>query len=170
MSAGEKKAWNDRALMEGTLLTAQQELVSYCVEDSPGKRKVQRLLNTLHTAWGGLMNSQVSYCSAKGIEMGAAESQEYLQGQMKLYFTGKNARDDIFDSKEDQTEPDRKVQLGVDLKREILNMQIDIEGDIKGLNKLLGATTITPDGYKGAGEMVKVLEQKLSNDYKNLMI
>ena len=109
------------------------------------------------------MNTQVSYCSAKGIEMGAAESQEYLQEQMKLYFTGKSAGEEISDSKEDQTEPDRKVQLGLDLKREISSMQIDIEEDIK----LIGAAAITPDGYKGAGEMVKVLEQKISNDYKN---
>ena len=68
--------------MEWKLLTAQQELVSYCAEDSPGERKLQRLLNTLHTAWGGLMNSQASYCSAKGIETEAAESQVYLQGQI----------------------------------------------------------------------------------------
>ena len=54
MSTAEKKAWNDRALMEGTLLTAQQELVSYCGEDSPGERKVQRLMNNLQSAWESL--------------------------------------------------------------------------------------------------------------------
>ena len=91
MSTAEKKAWNDRALMEGTLLTAQQELVSYCGEDSPGERKVQRLMNNLQSAWGEFMNSHVSYCSVKGIEMGASESQDYLQGKMKIYFAGKKA-------------------------------------------------------------------------------
>ena len=35
---------------------------------------------------------------------------------------------------------------------------------------MLGAATITSDGYKGAGEMLKVLEQKLNNDYKNMVM
>ena len=71
--------------------------------------------------------------------------------------------------REDEGEPDRKVQMELDFKREISSMQLEIEDSIKGLSKLLGAPTITVDGYKGAGEMVKVLEQKLTNDYKNLV-
>ena len=102
--------------------------------------------------------------------MGAAESQEYLQGKIKIYFAGKKAGDAILDSKEEEAEPDRKVQMELDFKREISGMQLEIEDSIKGLSKLLGAATITSDGYKGAGEMLKVVEQKLNNDYKNMVM
>ena len=75
-----------------------------------------------------------------------------------------NSDNTILDSKEVKTESDRKVKLGLGLKKEISSMQIDIEKDIKCLNKLLGAATITSDGYRDTGEKGKVLWHKLSNE------
>ena len=70
------KALNDRALREAYLGTTQKELVGYCSVDTPNIRRVNKLLNSLNTVWRDLMNAQVTYCGAKGIEMGSEESQK----------------------------------------------------------------------------------------------
>ena len=167
MSAAEKKALNDRALMEANLGTAHHELNEYCGQASPGARKVQRLLNTLHTAWKELTNSHVSYCSAMGMEMGSVESQAYLKEQRGLYFAGKKAGEEILDKGSD-SETDTKDQMGLELKGDISFMQLEIDNDIKCLTKVLGAATLSTEGYREAGEMMKCLEQKLMVDYKTL--
>ena len=66
MSA-EKKVLNNRAVREAFLGTTQKELVHYCGQVSPGVRRVKNLLSSLNKVWGELINSQVSYCAAKGI-------------------------------------------------------------------------------------------------------
>ena len=167
MSAAEKKALNDRALMEANLGTALQELSEYCGQASPGVRKVQKLLNAVHTTWKDLMNSHVSYCSAKGMEMGSVESQAYLKENRGAYFAGKKVGEDIVD-KECENETDTKDQLGLELKGEISLLQLEIDNDIKCLTKVLGAATVSIEGYKEAGEMMKSLEQKLKVEYKIL--
>ena len=76
MTAAVKKALSERGLRAGYLATAEEEVVGYCRGGSPTVRKVQRLLNALNTCWEGLMNAQVNYCAAAGIEM---ESEERAQ-------------------------------------------------------------------------------------------
>ena len=93
------KALNDRALREAYLGTTQKELVGYCSVDTPNIRRVNKLLNSLNTVWRDLMNAQVTYCGAKGIEMGSEESQKYLDIQQKIYFAGKGAAEDILSRK-----------------------------------------------------------------------
>ena len=61
-----------------------------------------------------------------------------------------------------------KEQLGTDLKREIKLMELDIEGFIKCLEKVLSAPTIATEGLKEANEIMKKLEQKLRVEYKVL--
>ena len=85
----DKKALNNRGLMEVNLGTAVEELSEYCGQGSPGVRRVERLLSSLKTAWHELMNSHVSYCSAKGLEIGSVESQAYIKEQRAVYFAGK---------------------------------------------------------------------------------
>ena len=90
MSAAVKKALNDRGLRAGYLATTKEEVVGYCGGGNPTVRKVQKLLNALNTCWEGLMNAQVTYCAAVGIDMESEESRAYLQGQQAIYFAWKH--------------------------------------------------------------------------------
>ena len=168
MSTAVKKALNDRSLRSGYLATTQEELLSYCGGENPAVRKVQRLLNVLNQVWDNLMNSQVSYCSAVGIDMESEESRTYLQGQQLLYFAGKHAAEDILDANEEPEIVTTKAQLGVDLKMEITHMGMKIKEEIKCLTTVLGAATISKDCYREAGEMVKVLEKQIEVEYKGM--
>ena len=100
----DKKALNNRGLMEVNLGTAAQELSDYCAQDIPGARRVERLLNCLKSAWHELMNSHVSYCSAKGVEIGSAESQTYIKEQRAIYFAGKTAGEQVLDKEDESVE------------------------------------------------------------------
>ena len=163
------KAVNDRSLREAYLGTAQKELVKYCEQASPGVRRVQRLLNSLNTTWRDLMDAQVSYCAAKGIEMGSEESQKYLDKQQKIYFAGKTVAEDILEGEEGETdEGEEKKQRGLNIKREISIMEVEINEAIKCLTAVLNEATITNDGYKEAWEMLRVVEKKMKVEYKNL--
>ena len=153
----DKKALNNRGLMEVNLGTAVQEISDYCAQDTPGVRRVERLLNSLKSAWNELMNSHVSYCSAKGLEIGSVESQTYIKGQRAIYFGGKTAGEQVLD-KEDESVEDTGEQMGLGLKRDISYMQLEIDNDIKCLTKLLGAAALSAEGHKEAGEMMKGLE------------
>ena len=102
------KALNDRALREAYLGTTQKELVAYCSVASPKLRRLKKLLNSLNTVWRDLMNAQVTYCGAKGIEMGSEESQKYLEVQQTVYFAGKGAAEDILEQEEE--EPDEEAE------------------------------------------------------------
>ena len=163
----DKKALNNRGLMEVNLGTAVEELSEYCGQDSPGVRRVERLLSSLKSAWHELMNSHVSYCSAKGMEVGSVESQAYIKEQRAVYFAGKAAGEQVLD-KEDVSVDDTQEQMGLGLKREISYMQLEIDNDINCLSKVLGAAALSAEGYKEAGEMMKGLEQKLSVGYQSL--
>ena len=166
-SMADKKALNNRGLMELDLGTAMQELSDYCAQASPGVRRVEKLLSSLKTAWHELMNSHVSYCSAKGLEIGSVESQTYIREQRGIYFAGKNAAEVILDQKDD-TVVDTGEQLALGWKRDISYLQLEIDNDIKCLEKVFGAAALTAEGHKGASEMMKVLEQKLSVEYQSL--
>ena len=169
MMSAVTKAANDRSLREAYLGTTQKELVKYCGQASPGIRKVQRLLNSLNTTWGDLLNAQVSYCTAKGIEMGSLESKNYLDEQQEIYFAGKTVAEDILEDNESETdEGEEKKQRGLNNKREISIMEVEINESIKCLTAVLGVATISKDGYKESWEMLRVLEQKLKVDYKTL--
>jgi hypothetical protein len=164
------KALNDRALREAYLGTTQKELVGYCSVDTPNIRRVNKLLNSLNTVWRDLMNAQVTYCGAKGIEMGSEESQKYLDIQQKIYFAGKGAAEDILEQEEE--EPDEEAEKkarGLSTKREIAVLQLEVEEDIKCLTTVLGSTTISGDGYKEAWEMLRNVEHKLKVEHKTLV-
>ena len=62
----DKKALNNRGLMEVNLGTAVQEISDYCAQDTPGVRRVERLLNSLKSAWHELMNSHVATAQPRG--------------------------------------------------------------------------------------------------------
>ena len=128
-SMADKKALNNRGLMELDLGTAMQELSDYCAQASPGVRRVEKLLSSLKTAWHELMNSHVSYCSAKGLEIGSVESQTYIREQRGIYFTGKNAAEVILDQKDD-TAVDTGEQLALGWKRDISYLQLEKDNDI----------------------------------------
>ena len=163
------KAQNDRSLREVYLGTTQKELVKYCGQASPGIRRVQRLLNSLNTTWRDLMDAQVSYCAAKVIGMGSEESQKYLEEQQEIYFAGKTVAEDILEGEEDETdEGEEKKQRGLNTKREISIMEVEINEAIKCLTAVLSVATITSDGYKEAWEMLRVVEQRMKVEYKTL--
>ena len=128
------------------------------------------MLNSLNTVWRDLMNAQVTYCGAKGIEMGSEESQRYLEVQQKIYFAGKGVAEDILEQEEDEPdeEAERKAR-GKNTKREISVLQLEIDEDVKCLTAVLGTTTISGDGYKEAWEMLRNVEQKLKVEYKTLV-
>lgn len=163
----DKKALNNRGLMEVNLGTAVEELSEYCAQGSPGVRRVERLIGSLKSAWHELMNSHVSYCAAKGLEIGSVESQTYIKEQRGIYFAGKTAGEQVLDSNDESVE-DTKDQMGLGLKREISYMQLEIDNDIKCLTKVLGATALSAEGHKEAGDMMKGLEQKLGVGYQSL--
>ena len=162
----DKNALNNRGLMEVNLGTAVQEISDYCAQDTPGVRRVERLLNSLKSAWHELMNSHVSYCSAKGTDIGSVESQTYIKEQRAIYFAGKTAGEQVLD--EDEGVEDTGEQMGLGLKRDISYMQLEIDNDIKCLTKVLGAAGLSAEGRKEAGDMMKGLEQKLSVGYQSL--
>ena len=147
MSA-EKKALNDRGVREAYLGTTQKELVQYCGQTNPGNRRVQKLLNSLNTA---------------------EESQKYMEEQQAIYFAGKTVAEDKLEG--DEIEVDEgsiKKQRGLDSKRKISVMEVEINETIKSLTEVLGAASITSDGYKEAWAMLTAVEQKLKVEYKTL--
>ena len=166
MSAAEKKAHNDRAKVETTLYTAQRELVQYCGQASPGIRQVQRKLGALQAVWNSLMDAHVTYCAAANQEMGSVGSQSYMDGQQVIYFAGKMKAEEIIDQEISEEVEPNKVQLGVDLKREISLSQLEITEEIKCLVKVVDAPTITSEALKEAKEMREKLEDKLKTDSK----
>ena len=164
------KALNDRALREAYLGTTQKELVAYCSVASPNLRRLKKLLNSLSSVWRDLMNAQVTYCGAKGIEMGSEESQKYLEVQQTVYFAGKGAAEDILEKEEEEPDEEaEKKERGLNTKREISVLQVEIDEDVKCLTAVLGSTTISSDGYKEAWEMLRNVDQKLKVDFKALV-
>ena len=131
-------------------------------------RKVQKLLNALNTCWEGLMNAQVSFCAAAGIDMESDESRTYLQGQQAIYFAGKHAAEEILEAREETEEGPNKEQLGLDMKMELAQLEVKIKEDIKCLTAVLAATTISREGMKEAGDMIKRVDQQLEVEYKGL--
>ena len=116
------------------------------------------------------MNAQVTYCGAKGIEMGSEESQKYLEVQQTVYFAGKGAAEDILEQEEEEPDEEaEKKERGLNTKREISVLQVEIDEDVKCLTAVLGTATISSDGYKEAWEMLRSMEQKLKVDYKTLV-
>ena len=75
--------------------------------------------------------------------------------------------EEILDDKGEGAEPD-KTQLGVDLKREISRMQLEITEEIKCLFKVVEASDITSEGLKEAREMRERLEDKLKRETKTM--
>ena len=167
-SAAIKKALNDRGLRAGYLATTKEEVVGYCGGGNPTVRKVQKLLNALNTCWEGLMNAQVSFCAAAGIDMESDESRTYLQGQQAIYFAGKHAAEEILEAREETEEGPNKEQLGLDMKMELAQLEVKIKEDIKCLTAVLAATTISREGMKEAGDMIKRVDQQLEGEYKGL--
>ena len=159
----DKKALINRGLLEIQFGTAVQELSDYCAGENPGVRKVTRLLSSLKAAWSDLMNAHVSYCTAAGRDLSATQSQEYLKEQRTIFFNAKAVGEAIVDSKEEQEEA--AEDKGHTFKREIVYLQFQIDEDIKSLTEVLGSASLTPEGHKAASDMLKELENKLSNDY-----
>ena len=154
MTAAVKKALSERGLRAGYLATTEEEVVGYCRGESPTVRKVQRLLNALKTCWEGLMNAQVNYCTAAGIEMESVESRIYIQGQQTIYLAGKHAAEEILEAREETEEGPNKEQLGLDMKMELAQLGVKIKEEIKCLTAVLGATTISKEGLKEAGDII----------------
>ena len=61
-----------------------------------------------------------------------------------------------------------KKQLGLDMKRDIALMQMDIGETIKCLTAVLEAASISGESLKEAGDMLKGLEHKVREEYKTL--
>ena len=135
--------------MESTLFIAQRELNQYLEQDIPGVRQVERKLTALQVAWNNLMDAYFTYCAAASQEMGSGDSQSYMEVQQVIYFAGKMKAEEILDDKGEGAEPD-KTQLGVDLKRKISLIQLEITEEIKCLFKVVEAPNITSEGLKEA--------------------
>ena len=164
----EKKASNDRAKMEGVLLIAQLDLTQFCELSPPGtKRQLKKRVNALHAVWNNLMDAHVSYCSLAGKEMGSVEGQTYLKELQIPYSAVLRKADELLDEEEADIESE-KTQRGVDIKRDIALMQLDISEIIKCLTTVLEAPSITGEALKEAGEMMRGLEKKLREEYKTL--
>ena len=114
------------------------------------------------------MNAQVNFCAAAGIDMESEESRTYLQGQQAIYFAGKHAAEEILEAKEETEEGPNKEQLGLDMKMELAQLGVKIKEDIKCLTAVLAATTISREGLKEAGDMMKKVDQHLEVEYKGL--
>jgi hypothetical protein len=167
MTTAEKKAHNDRAKMEAVIFTAQRELIQYCGQASPGVRNVERKLTALQSAWNSLVDAHVTYCAAASQDMGSGDSQSYMEEKQSIYFAGKMMAEKILYQNDDEAESD-KTQLGVDLKKEISLMQLEITEEIKCLTKVVNAPTVTSEALKEAKEMREKLEEKLKIESKTL--
>ena len=100
MSFTVEKAMLERSMMEKMMLTSQQKLTEYCDQCRPGIRRVQQLLDSLHTEWGNLMIRHVSYLSEKGLEMASDESKTYLKKQRGIYLPAKLKAEDLIEGLE----------------------------------------------------------------------
>ena len=114
------------------------------------------------------MNAQVSYCAAVGIDMESQESRTYLQGQQTIYFAGKHAAQEVLEAKEETEEGPNKEQLGLDMKMELAQPGVQIKEDIKCLTAVLAAPTISREGLREAGDLMKRVSQQLEVEYKGL--
>ena len=114
-----------------------------------------------------MVDAHVTYCAAAGQDMGSGDSQSYMEERQGIYFAGKLKAEEILYQNDEETESD-KTQLGVDLKREISILQLEITEEIKCLLKVVDAAAVTSEALREAKEMREKLEEKLKIESKIL--
>ena len=90
-----------------------------------------------------------------------------MEERQTIYFAGKSKAEEILYQNDEEVESD-KTQLGVDLKREISMLQLEIKEEIKCLFKVVEAAAVTSEALKEAKGMREKLEERLKIESKIL--